>query len=931
MTADDTDKSPGVRHRGDAALRADIRMLGNLLGETLVRQVGPELLDLVERIRALTKQVRSAGEGGAFDAGAVSTLDSLLSELDVDTTINVVRAFTTFFYLANLAEQTHRLDEAGVRASQMRGSISAATDRILASGVDSEVVADAVSRLELSPVFTAHPSEAARSSILTKTAAIADALAARGDPQADDTTRERIRRRIAELIDLIWQTDELRRDRPTPVDEARAAIYYFDEIFQDVAPDVFDELDFQLSRLGVALPSDARPLRFGTWVGGDRDGNPAVTPQVTSDVLAMQVDHALRGLISAVEALSTELSPSDRIVDVTDELTRSLAEDADDLPEVHRRFIRLSEGEAYRQKCAFIHQRLLNTRERVAGGGSHRPGVDYESARQMLDDLDTMRRSLSEHHGDLIARGPITRLIRRVAAFGFHLATMDIREHATKHHAVIGTLYRRIGEVEGYEGLAPSERATILDSELERPRPVSSVTTSLDESQEVTLETFRVIRSALDRFGEDTIESYIISETRGADDVLAAAVLATEAGLLDIHSDIARIGFVPLFETTAEIEAAGDILGEMLSSSPYRRIVALRGDLQEVMLGYSDSNKHAGITASQWGLYKASRTLRDVASRHGVELRIFHGRGGTVGRGGGPTGEAIMAQPWGTIDGRIKITEQGEVIADKYGLPSLAAANLELAIAATLEASVLHRSSRQPQNMLDRWDEVMDLVSAAGHTAYRELVEAPGLAEYFLSSTPVEELAEMNIGSRPARRPQEVGEQATLEGLRAIPWVFGWTQSRQVVPGWFGVGSALDAADAAGRWETIEEMYEEWPFFRSFISNVEMTLVKTDLEIASRYVETLVPEEHRHHFETVKAEHARTQRGVTRVIGEGSLLDRYPTLQRTLRVRDVYLDPISYIQVSLLQRTRAGEDDSLLQRALLLSINGLAAGLRNTG
>lgn len=916
---------------GDVELRADIRMLGNRLGETLVRQVGPELLDVVEEIRALTKQLRSAEEEGQFDEEASDALDALLAALDVDTTIHVVRAFTTFFYLANLAEQTHRLDEAGVRAPRLRGSTAATVDRILEAGVEKDIVGEVVSRLEVIPVFTAHPSEAARRSILMKTAAVAELLEARADSRADDTARDRAERRIAEIIDLIWQTDELRRERPTPLDEARATIYYFDEIFEEVAPHVFDELDHQLRRLDVELPVGSRPLRFGTWVGGDRDGNPSVTPDVTLDVLEMQFDHAVRGLIAAVEQLSAELSPSDRIVHISEELEASLEDDADIMPDVHRRFSRLSAGEAYRQKCAFIHQRLINTRLRVTEGGGHEPGLDYESSHQLLEELDLMRRSLLEHQGDLIAGGSLTRLMRRVAAFGFHLATMDIREHAAKHHAVLATLYRRIGEASAYEDLDRRERTALLVAELEQPRPLASVTTTLEGEQATTLETFRAVRAALDRFGEAGVESYIISETRGADDVLAPVVLAAEAGLIDVHTGIARIGFVPLFETIDEIDSAGEILDTLLSADPYRRIVALRGDLQEVMLGYSDSNKLGGITASQWGLYQASRTLRDVAARHGVELRIFHGRGGTVGRGGGPTGEAILAQPWGTVDGRIKITEQGEVVADKYGLPSLAAANLELAVAATLEASLLHRSSRQPQEVLDHWDSVMDLIADTGYKAYRELVEAPGLAEYFFASTPVEELAEMNIGSRPARRPGDEEEQRRLERLRAIPWVFGWNQSRQIVPGWFGVGTALEAARDAGNWHTVEHMYQEWSFFRSFISNVEMTLAKSDLQIAARYVATLVPEDHRHHFDVIREENERTVRAVRRLTGEDQLLDRYATLQRTLRVRDVYLDPISYIQVALLRRFRGGEADPRLQRALLLSINGLAAGLRNTG
>ena len=915
---------------GDTQLRADIRMLGNLLGETLVRQVGPDLLDIVEEIRGLTKRIRSAESDGMVDARAAEALDDLLGDLDIDTTIQVVRAFTTFFYLANLAEQTHRLDEAGVRGSTLLGSLSSAVDRIIAAGLPPEMIRDVVGRLEVSPVFTAHPSEAARRSILTKTTAIAELLVDRMDPYIDATGRARSERRIAEIIDLIWQTDELRRDRPTPVDEARAVIYYFDEIFSEVAPDLFDELDHQLGRLGAELPLTARPLHFGTWVGGDRDGNPAVTPQVTMSVLEMQFDHALRGLITAVEELSAELSQSDFIVETTADLTGSLQEDAAQFPAVYRRFSRLSAGEPYRQKCAYVHQRLTNTRKRVAEGSPHRPGYDYESPAQLVDDLEIMRASLAAHKGEVIAGGLLARLMRRVAAFGFHLATMDVREHATKHHDVVATLYRRIGTVD-YESLDRASRASILEAELVEPRPLSSATTTLDGEQAAIIETFRTINAALGRFGEQSIESYVVSETRGADDVLAAVVLAAEAGLVDLESMVARIGFVPLFETTNEIDSAGRILDEMLSAEPYRRIVEMRGDLQEVMLGYSDSNKHGGITASQWGLYKASRSLRDVATVHGVELRIFHGRGGTVGRGGGPTGEAIIAQPWGTIDGRIKITEQGEVVADKYGLPSLAAANLEVALAATLESSLLHRSSRQPDDVLDRWDEVMDVISDAGFAAYRGFVSSAGMDSYFFSSTPADELAAMNIGSRPAARPGTESEGARFGALRAIPWVFGWTQSRQVVPGWFGVGSGLEAAFSAGHGETVIDMYEQWPFFKSFIANVEMTLAKTDIGIASRYVSALVRDEDKHHFDTVREELSRTEQAIRRVTGADQLLDRYKTLQRTLRIRDVYLDPISHVQVSLLRRVRGGDDSPLLHRALLLSINGLAAGLRNTG
>ena len=881
-------------------LRADVRRLGDLLGQSLVRQESPELLALVERVR---KAVRE-GEGA-------QSLEGLTN----DEEIQLVRAFSTYFHLANVAEQVHRARELAAERAEGGSWLSRAVDRIIdvQSATNEFSFADVqswINDFSVRPVFTAHPTEASRRSVLSKLGTIADLLDDPATPTRD--------RRLAETVDLLWQTDELRLGRPEPLDEATNALYYLDDLFANTVPEVLDDFAHELERINVIVDPTSRPLSFGTWIGGDRDGNPHITPQVTKDAIVLQTGHFIRTMLGSLDQLRQALSVSSRIAGASKELTASVAKDLELLPEIEDRYRRQNVEEPYRLKATAIRHRLILTQRRHSAGADHTPGRDYESTQELINDLMLMRTSLLAHRGELIATGLLERIIRTVASFGITHATMDVREHSDAHHNAMEQLF----------GAKYENRTELIADQIKNPTRPSIE--NLDALARKTVDTFVAIRELIEKFGPEVIETYIISMTKGHEDVLAPVILADIAGLISLKDEkFAKVGFAPLLETVAELRAADTILDALLSTPEYRELVKLRGDIQEVMLGYSDSNKDAGIATSQWEIHKAQRKLRDIALKHGVTLRLFHGRGGSVGRGGGPTYDALIALPWGSIDGQIKMTEQGEVISDKYSLPALARENVELSMAAALEATVLNRAPRQSPEDLAKWNSTMDKISDAAFNRYRSLVDHPDLPAYFYASTPVEQLGDLFLGSRPSRRPDAAGG---LSSLRAIPWVFGWTQSRQIVPGWFGVGSGLKAAREAGLEVTTTAMLKDWHFFSTFISNVEMTIAKTDLEMSQRYVDTLVDPSLRHFLDLIKEEFALTKQEILLLTKKEDLLGNQPRLARTLAIRDQYLAPLHLLQIHLLEQVRENPDiDPTIRRALLLTINGVAAGLRNTG
>lgn len=886
-------------------LRADVRRLGELLGETLVRQEGQALLDLVESVRLAVREDSPLGA-------------SILEKVEVADSIKLVRAFSTYFHLANIAEQVHRAHALYEERANGESWLQQTFHKITEAKISKDELARAVAMLSVRPVFTAHPTEAARRSVLSKLGTVAQLL-------DEKNLRERDKK-LAEAIELLWQTDELRLEQPEPLDEATNALYYLDDLHRYTVPQVLDDFAHELSQYGIELDVLARPLSFGSWIGGDRDGNPNVTPAITSETLTLQVGHGVRALLAKIDSLRQSLSVSARLAGASDALLKSIEVDLANIPEFEDRFKRLNVEEPYRLKATAIRHKLVLTQRRHASKAPHQPGRDYANTQELLDDLMLMRESLLEHKGELIAAGELEQLIRTASAFGLTHATLDVREHSSQHHHVLNQYFAAQG-IADYLILDDEARLTLLIDEMTNGRELDRE--ALDSRGKQTFDTFISIGEVIEKFGDEAIESYIVSMTKSASDLLAAVVLGIKAGLVSLQEGKALIGFVPLLETVAELQEADVIVGRLLSIPEYREIVQLRGEIQEVMLGYSDSNKDAGITTSQWEIHRAQRKLRDLASQDGIYLRIFHGRGGSVGRGGGPTYDAILALPWGSLAGEIKMTEQGEVISDKYSLPSLARENVELILAAALEATVLNRAPRQSARDLANWDSCMDTVSAAAMKSYRNLVDHPDLPKYFYQSTPVEQLGNLYLGSRPSRRPDS---DAGLSGLRAIPWVFGWTQSRQIVPGWFGVGSGLKAAREAGDAKILKQMFEEWHFFKTFISNVEMTLAKTDLKTAEHYVNTLVDVELRHFLDEIKAEYQLTVEEILLLTQKGELLGDQPILAQTLAIRDVYLRPMQLLQVSLLQKVRNGEEvDGILNRALLLTINGIAAGLRNTG
>ncbi|MPQ56580.1 phosphoenolpyruvate carboxylase [Duganella sp. FT27W] len=921
----------------DAPLKEDIRLLGRLLGDVLRDQEGEEVFAVVETIRQTAVRFRRED-----DTAAANELDGMLKILTREQTITVVRAFSYFSHLANIAEDQHHIRRR--RAHQLagsdaqKGSVSYALAKLKSAGVERDTVETFFQDALIAPVLTAHPTEVQRKSILDAEHDIARLLAQRDQPltpKEDAANLHLLRARVATL----WQTRMLRYTKLTVADEIENALSYYRITFLRELPGLYDDIEGDIaSHYGEADTTtiDAPYVQMGSWIGGDRDGNPNVNGGTMQHALTRQATTILDFYLEEAHTLGAELSISTLMIGCSPAL-QALADQSPDTSD-HRA------DEPYRRALIGVYARLASTARALGATNILRKEVGhaepYATAAEFSADLQVLVESLGAHHGAVLVRPRLSTLKRAADIFGFHLASLDMRQSSDVHERVLAELFAKAGAEADYSALDEDAKVALILSELGQARLLSSPYIAYSDETQSELGVLRAAREIRQRYGVRAIRNYIISHTETVSDLLEVLLLQKEMGLLRVAEQELDLMVIPLFETIPDLQRAAGIMEAVMAIPLVKALIAKQGQIQEVMLGYSDSNKDGGFLTSTWELYKAETHLVTVFANAGVKLRLFHGRGGTVGRGGGPSYEAILAQPHGTVNGQIRLTEQGEIIASKFSNKDIGRRNLELLVAATLEASLLP----QPEDaahvaQLQQFESVMAEISDRAYKAYRNLVyETPGFTDYFFSATPIAEIAELNLGSRPASRKST----KRIEDLRAIPWGFSWGQCRLLLPGWYGFGSAIGAWVADGgaeqeqRLAQLQVMSREWPFFATLLSNMDMVLAKTDLAIASRYAELVQDKELRERiFKRITEEHANTLAILQRITGAEERLVNNPLLARSIQNRIAYIDPLNHLQVELIKRHRAltteAKTDERVHRGIHLSINGVAAGLRNTG
>ena len=927
----------------DKGLRARVKLFGNLLGEVLRTQESGQVFDAVEALRKGFIELRTSE-----DPARRAQLMALIEALDPQTLTHVLRAFSSYFLLANIVEEDWAHQERRHRVASgeplWRGSFDDTVRELVAAGVSAEQMQGLLDSLLFQPVFTAHPTEAKRRALLEAQRRIFVMAKKLNDAGLGGYAREAVERQLLNQIQILWKTDEVRVHKPQVRDEIVNGLYYFRETLFHALPHIYRNLERALAtNFGEAAAAIRVPsfIRYGSWIGGDRDGNPFVTHVVTALAVRLQARTVLREYVQRLEDLSHLLTHSSSLVRPSLAFAERLAADAPLVPEVYADEPHRFSQEPYRRKLFLMRARLLRNLDRLnaAIDGHEAPvAAGYASERDFLEDLYAIRDSLHSHGDGNLADAELKDLIRLAESFGFYLAQLDVRQESTRHTDAVTELFARAPNLPDYAALSEDERLQVLGELLAHPGTPLLYAEDLSENTREILAVLRTVASLRDEISPNAFGAYVISMTHAASHVMEVLFLASFAGLAGRRGDgswFCDLRVSPLFETIADLAHIEPVLERLLDNPTYRELLAVSGNVQEVMLGYSDSCKDGGILASAWNLYRAQKKIVTITARRDIRCKLFHGRGGTVGRGGGPTHDAILAQPAGTVQGQIKFTEQGEVLSSKYSNPETAVYELTMAIIGLIKASrcaVTECIPDEPQFLT-----VMEQLAKDGEQAYRQLTDhTPRFIDYFYEATPVTEIGLLNIGSRPSHRKKA---DRSKYSVRAIPWVFGWGLSRQIIPGWYGLGAALSAyrSGDSGRLDTLRRMYAEWPFFRSLLANAQMSLGKSEMGIAHEYAQLCLESGTADDiYGTIRSEHDETVAQVLAVAGIEEILDENPRLKLSLARRDPYLDPINHIQICLLRRYRQAEGGGEAERALWLnpllrSINALAAGMRNTG